>query len=129
MDELNPKKNTESAYLSAFKLYTDYTGMTPLELLTEAENDIKSGILPRERAIKRHLSGFRKHLQSKEYAPISIRNIIGGVTSFYRCYDIDIPHTWIFENEGLKVLRLSRHHNLYIQMETNFNYRENGGEL
>lgn len=91
MDELNPKKNTENSYLTAFKQYIEYTGMTPLELLTEAESDIKLGVLPRERAIKRHFSGFRKHLQSKKYAPITVKNMISGVKSFYQCFDIDIP--------------------------------------
>lgn len=82
---------TEVRYGAAMHLYTEYTSLTPNELILEAEDDIRQGLLPRERKIKHHLMGFRKHLIAIEHAPTSIRGEMAAVKSFYRSFDIDIP--------------------------------------
>ena len=43
---------------------------TPDELLSEAEQEVKSGKLMRQRNIKKYLIGFRKNFKRKEVTPI-----------------------------------------------------------
>ena len=57
----------------------------------EAEEEIKAGILPRKRTIKKHFIGFRKHLQDKGLAPTTVKINVNGVKSFYKHFDIEIP--------------------------------------
>lgn len=91
MDTLNPKPNTRKNYLRAMQDFTEWTKKTPEELINEAEKEIQEGILPRRRKIKVYLIGFRKHLQDRELAPITIKGELTGVKSFYRLFDIDLP--------------------------------------
>jgi integrase len=91
MDTLNPRPNTERNYKVAMQLYTEYTKMTPEELLKEAETEIRDGKLMRERRVKKHIIGFRKMLLEKEYAPTTIKAHMAGVRSFYRVFDIELP--------------------------------------
>ncbi|WP_440951482.1 hypothetical protein [Methanococcoides sp. FTZ1] len=62
LDTMGAKKNTVSNYLLGMQHYTDYTDKTPLQLLEEAESEIKQGKLMRERIVKKQLVGFKKHL-------------------------------------------------------------------
>jgi hypothetical protein len=43
---------------------TEWTGKIPDELLIEAEQEVKSGKLMRQRDIKKYLIEFRKHLKN-----------------------------------------------------------------
>lgn len=91
IDTLNPAINTKKLYLQAMQNFTDWTGKKPEELLTEAEEEIKSGKLMRQRKIKSYLIGFRKHLQDQKLSDLSIRSKMTGVRSFYKTFDIEIP--------------------------------------
>ncbi|WP_422656670.1 tyrosine-type recombinase/integrase [Methanosarcina sp. UBA5] len=71
--------------------FTDWTGKTPNELLTEAEAEIRKGLLLRQRSVKRYLIGFRKHLQDQGLAPMSVKSHVARMQSFYKCFDIDVP--------------------------------------
>ncbi|SET02211.1 Site-specific recombinase XerD [Methanococcoides vulcani] len=86
------KKNTIANYLRGMYQYTEYTEKTPLQLIEEAEQEIKQGKLMRERVVKRQLIGFKKTLKDKGLAPLTIKGYLTGVKSFYRFYDIDLPH-------------------------------------
>ncbi|KKH99335.1 hypothetical protein EO95_16335 [Methanosarcina sp. 1.H.T.1A.1] len=91
IDTLNPAINTKKLYLQAMQNFTDWTGKTPEELLTEAEDEIKSGKLMRQRKIKSYLIGFRKYLQDQKLSDLSVRSKMTGVRSFYKTFDIEIP--------------------------------------
>lgn len=91
LDTLNPRPNTVKNYLNSMMWYTEWAGKTPLELIEEAEADIKAGKLMRERAIKKLLPGFRRHMQDKGRAPITVKNYLTGIKSFYASYDIELP--------------------------------------
>ena len=106
LDTLNPKPNTERNYLLAMQAFTGWIGKTPEELLTEAEQEIRAGKLMRERNIKKYLIGFRKYMQDAGYAPISVKNYMTGVKSFYRLFDIEIP---TLPRMGNKARPLERH--------------------
>jgi hypothetical protein len=49
-------QNTQNSYLMAMQFYTEFTGMTPDELLEEAEQQEKDNVLMRKRAIKKSLA-------------------------------------------------------------------------
>lgn len=91
IDTLNPSPNTEKNYLLAIKVFCEWTGKTPGELLFEAEDEIRKGTLMRQRNIKRYLVGFRKMLQEKGYAPMTVKGYLSGIKSFYSINDIELP--------------------------------------
>jgi integrase len=91
LDNINAAANTEKLYLQAMRQYTDFTGLTPEQLLTEAEGETKAGMLMRHRKIKSYIIGFRKHLQETGVADGSIKTRLTGVRSFYQSFDIELP--------------------------------------
>ena len=90
-DTIEARGNTQRNYLASMRKYTDFTGMTPDELLTDAETEIESGTLMRKRNIKKMLVGFNKHLDDIKLAPNTKKSLMTGVRSFYSSFDIDIP--------------------------------------
>jgi integrase len=91
IDTISPKKSTEYNYIRAMVIYSEYAGKSPNELITEAEKEIKAGLLPRERTVKRNLIGFRKYLQDKKLSPLSVKSYMTRITNFYKAFDIEIP--------------------------------------
>jgi hypothetical protein len=85
------RKNTAKAYLQGVRQFTEFTGKTPNELITEAEEDIRTGLLPRRRAIKHYLVSFKKYLNDQHAAEHTIKSRLSGVISFYQFFDIEIP--------------------------------------
>lgn len=108
LDNLNASANTEEAYLQGMLSYLNFTGLTPEELIKEAEDEIIKGVLPRHRLIKKHLIGFRKYLQNKGMADFSVRSRMTGVRSFYISFEIELPklqgegrHAKVIEDNSL----------------------------
>ncbi len=83
--------STKKAYLQGMQGYTEYTQKSPIELIEEAEKEIKSGFLMRERSILTYLMEYREGLESQELAPLTVKSRMTGVYSFYRFYHIDLP--------------------------------------
>lgn len=67
--------------------YTEFTKLTPEELLEEAEIEATN----RHRKLKGYLIGFRKSLQDKGLADLTVRARLAGVKSFYESEDIIVP--------------------------------------
>lgn len=88
----NSRPKTINMYLLGMQHYTEYTKMSPAELIEEAEEDIESGMLPKKRRIKKHMVGFRKHLQDAGLAPLSVHSYVSAVRSFYTAFEIELPH-------------------------------------
>jgi integrase len=88
---LKASANTKQAYFQALQSYTDWTGKTPLELLEEAEAEVRAGKLMRERKIRSYLTQFREYLDSQELAPLTVKSRMTGVLSFYKYNNIDLP--------------------------------------
>ncbi len=88
-------KNTRKSYLTAMQLYTEFTGMTPDELIDEAEAEqIGAASIPmRKRKINDKILDFRDHLESQNLAPMTIANRMKVVSSFYKYYYIQMPIT------------------------------------
>lgn len=87
----NVKPNSEKSYLHGMQDFTEYTRKDPETLLNEAEEDIRSGKLMRQRSLKRYLIGFRQSLQNEGKAPLTIKSRLTGVKSFFETFDIEIP--------------------------------------
>jgi integrase len=87
--EVSP--STEKSYIMAMQYYTDFTKKTPEELIKEAKKEIRDGLTMDERRIRTYLNNFRKNLQDQELAPLTVRNRLVGVRSFYSSFYIDLP--------------------------------------
>jgi integrase len=86
-------EETRNSYRQAMKDYSECLGMTPLQILEEAESEIKAGLLMREREIESHILAFRDHLEKRKpkLASNTIKNRIAIVRSFYKYYSIPLP--------------------------------------
>lgn len=91
LDNINASRHTELSYLQAMQQYTEFTNMTPDELLYEAEHEILSGMLTRQRKLKGYLISFRKSLQDKGLSDLTVQTRLAAVKSFYESYDIPVP--------------------------------------
>ncbi|WP_135643950.1 hypothetical protein [Methanococcoides vulcani] len=65
-------ESTRTRYLYCICKYIDFTKKSPEELIREAEDDIRNGLLPRERKIKQYMIRYRKSLVNAGYAPKTI---------------------------------------------------------
>lgn len=88
---ISQKPLTHRSYVFAMQYYTEFLGMTPEELILEAEKDLKDGLLPRQWKLRRHLLDYREHLQKQGAAPLTIKGRMSGIYSFYLTYDITLP--------------------------------------
>lgn len=84
-------RNTEIAYLQAMQFYTEYTGQTPAELLEEAEAEIEARVLLRKQKIRSKIIGFREYVEARESAPMTVKNRMSAITSFYKSNSIILP--------------------------------------
>lgn len=91
LEALNATDNTERNYLQGMQFFTECVKKTPEELILEAEAEVRSRLSGREKSLKKHLVGFRKQLQEKALAPMTVRTHLTGVKSFYKNFDIEIP--------------------------------------
>ncbi len=88
---INASENTRRSYLTGMQEFTAFIGKTPEELLEEARREIREGLLPSERKVKRYINRYRDHLEKKGDAPCTIKTRLTPILSFYGSYDIDIP--------------------------------------
>jgi len=84
-------QTTRRNFLQGMKYYTEFVKKSPNELLEEAEEEIKSGILMRKRKIRGYLLGFRDWLKEQGYAPKTVYSHMVAAKSFYKSFDIDLP--------------------------------------
>lgn len=91
MSDIGASDNTKLSYLVGMQQFTDYTNKTPLQLIQEAELEIKSGLLMRERNITAYLREYRESFEKKGNAPLTVKNRMNAVCSFYRHYEIQLP--------------------------------------
>jgi integrase len=59
------KQNTQESYLVGLQFYTEFTSMTPKELIEEAENEIDTHVRARKQKINQYMSDFRLWLEAK----------------------------------------------------------------
>jgi integrase len=88
---LRAKPSTQKGYLACMQEYTEFTKMSPLELVEEAEAEAEAKVKPRKQKIRGYITEFRGYLINKGVAPLTVENRITGVRSFYKSNDIIIP--------------------------------------
>jgi integrase len=85
----NLAPSTVTRYLEVLRLYVLYTGLTPKELIDEAEKEEDNRIRMRYRKIKTRLIGFKEFLISKNYSDGNIQNNLTTVKTFYHEFEIE----------------------------------------
>jgi len=93
------RKNTIRRYILSMAKYTEYTGMSPQQLIDEATNEY-SKIIPQRMTWKR-IRGFSGHLKQNGLKPNTIRGYLNDVIGFYQHNMIELPKH-IIEDRALK---------------------------
>jgi integrase len=87
----DPKLATIRTLMTTMKHYYLATGLTPMELIEEAEKEEDNGIKLKNRKIKTHLLELIRYLREKGLKETSISNYVIYVKIFYHTFDIIIP--------------------------------------
>lgn len=88
---LELSENTQSLYSYFMKQFCECVDKKPFELIKEAENEIKSGLLPSERKIIEHITLYKKCLKNNNASPKTLITALASIKSFYKAFDIQIP--------------------------------------
>ena len=91
--------STIRSYMHHIRLYCTHINLTPSQFIEEAEQQEHDRIMMRRRNIKSHLLSFKEFLQSQNYSPQNISVIMTVIRSFYREFEIDIPHIVVRKKE------------------------------
>lgn len=87
----NLKPATINWYTKILKQYCLFLNKTPTELINEAIDEEEQGIRKINRKLRTYQIQYRNHLLQKGQSPLSIKNIIAIIRSFYNEYEIDLP--------------------------------------
>jgi len=100
------RKSTRLNYIRDLKLYCISVGMSPSELIAEAELEEDQSIRLRSRKIRSHLIKFRSYLEENEYAPGRIRVAMTTARTFYNEFELQIPKVKVksIEEDGNRVI-------------------------
>lgn len=98
-NHINAKEGTRRLYSIAISKYIQYHDMSLSDLLSEAENDIIAGIIPRKRKIKGRMMDFRNSLEGK--SDNTRHNYVSAVRSFYKSMDVDLPSNKRYEKTAI----------------------------
>jgi integrase len=82
-------ENTKRQFGGALKKYCEFRGLSPLELLDEAEEDLKHE--RRERKVKTHLLDFRDYLKEEGRSKNTIGVYISALRSFFSSHEVLLP--------------------------------------
>jgi integrase len=89
--QISAKENTRKNYLSAINKFCSFTGKTPKQLLTEADDEERDGVKMRDRNVKMYILDFKDHLDEQGLAEVTVRNTVTPILSFYRTNDVILP--------------------------------------
>jgi integrase len=82
-------ESTKKMFSGSLKKYCEYRRLTPGELLTEGEEDLK---LPREqKKVKKHLLDFRDYLKEGERGKSSVAHYMSAINSFFGSHEVLLP--------------------------------------
>jgi integrase len=101
------KSATQYAYRSAYRAYSEFTGLTATQLIDEAVEDMKHDVRERQDVVKTRvlafynwlLKEFPVHQRGKDVEHVTIRKglrpksadmFVGAIRSFYATYDITV---------------------------------------
>lgn len=87
----NLKPATRTSYTKVMKDYCKFIGLTPTELINEADYEEINGIRKMDRRIRRYLINYQNYLLNKDASPKSIKQRVSIVRSFYNEYELELP--------------------------------------
>jgi len=85
------KPPTIQLYTYAFTKYCKTTGLTPTQLIEEAEDEEDNNIRLRRRKITQYFHDFQKYLEGLDHTPETVSKQISIIRTFYFHYDIKLP--------------------------------------
>lgn len=91
LEEKLLKPSTIENYSYHMQRYCNSTGMTPTQLLEEAENEEEERIPLRKSKLKEHLKNFELFLIVKDYSKKHQESAMGSIRNFYSWHDIQLP--------------------------------------
>lgn len=86
---INATRNTAKIYTFSMQKYTDFTKMTPAELLQEATSE--STLHMTERKILTRIPGFIRYLENGGCAPKTVKTMVAAISSYYTSNYVDVP--------------------------------------
>lgn len=99
LKQINVRETTLNNYLMGMRHFTEFTKMSPEQLLEIAEDEQDENLKLRKRFVNIKLPSFRNYLQGKneggkenglKLAPLTIKAYLTGVKSFYNSFDIEL---------------------------------------
>lgn len=90
-NERNLKDGTIKGYESSIKKYTQFHKKDMSYLLNEAYLDENSGVLLKERRIKKRLLDFRYHLLNSNLSPNTAKSYLVRIKTFYLHFEVELP--------------------------------------
>lgn len=102
--QVKVRETTLNNYLMGMRHFTEFTKMTPEQLLDIAEDEQDDNVRLRKRFVNIKLPEFRDDLQKREkkLAPLTIKAYITGIKSFYKSFDIDFKKVELDDNKLLQ---------------------------
>lgn len=94
------RPSTKSQYITRIRVYVNFTGKNPTQLIEEAETEEENGIKLRNRKINDYFYEFREKLEEEGMLPSTINGYFDTVKAFYRHYDIQLPKLKIALNSS-----------------------------
>lgn len=91
LEEKLLKPSTIENYSYHMLRYCNSTGMTPTQLLEEAEYEEEERIPLRKTKLKEHLKNFELFLSAKDYSKKHQESGMGAIRNFYSWHDIRLP--------------------------------------
>mgnify|MGYP002525455688 CR=1 FL=1 len=85
----NLQKNTKKSYTIYIKQYSEFNGLSMVELLQEAEDEEEQGIRWKHRTLKHRLIEYRAYLYDN-YAYSSAKSRFSKILAFYKHFEIEI---------------------------------------
>lgn len=104
LKQINVRETTINNYLMGMRHFTEFTKMSPEQLLEIAEDEQDDNVRLRKRFVNIKLPEFRDELQKREkkLAPLTIKAYITGIKSFYKSFDIDFKKVEIDDTKLLQ---------------------------
>lgn len=91
----NIRESTKKHYLFRLCYYCSFIGKTPSQMIEEAEDEEEERLRMRKRKIRKYFLSWLDELQKKGYSRNTIGSLFTSVKTFYRFFEIELPHVTI----------------------------------
>jgi integrase len=92
-ENIEASGSTRRLYTIFMRVFCEGVGKTPSELIQEAIQELKQGLLPAERKSTSYLAKYKKCMTDKGYSPKSFNTGMAVIRSFYKAFDIPLSNT------------------------------------